>query len=164
MASRRRWLRRSADDEGDKRKDENDDRGARAGEPLATRPPGPAAPAPAAWPPSAPASPAGPVGPGPAEPVGPPAPPAGPGPTVPGPAGPAPAPPPAPPPADDPARTPLVQARYDRLAAAAGIEPNRDLSYHARSVLDWLARQDDATCSGVVELLQATSLATIRRR
>jgi hypothetical protein len=66
-------------------------------------------------------------------------------------------------PADEPARTPLVQARYDRLAAAAGIEPTRDLSDHARSVLDWLARQDDATCSGVVELLQATSLAAIRR-
>jgi hypothetical protein len=56
-------------------------------------------------------------------------------------------------------RSPLVQARYDRLAAAAGIDPDRGLSPHARSVLDWLARQDDATCSGVIELLQATSIA-----
>jgi hypothetical protein len=67
-------------------------------------------------------------------------------------------------PADDPARTPLVQARQDRMVAAAGIEPTLDLSDHGRSVLDWLARQDDATCSGVVELLQATSVAAIRRR
>ena len=67
-------------------------------------------------------------------------------------------------PAAEPARPPLAQARYERLVAAAGIDPNRDLSDHARSVLDWLARQDDATCSGVVELLQATSVAAIRRR
>ena len=119
MASRGRWLRRSADDEGDKPADQDAERGARVGEP-------PAAPV-------APSAPAGPV-------------------ESAGPAG----------PMDEPARTPLVQARLDRLVAAAGIEPARDLSDHARSVLDWLARQDDATCSGVVELLQATSLAAIR--
>jgi hypothetical protein len=64
--------------------------------------------------------------------------------------------------ADETDRSPLAQGRYDRLAAAAGIDPDRDLSPHGRSVLDWLSRQDDAVCSGIVELLQATSLATAR--
>ncbi|HEY8525263.1 MAG TPA: hypothetical protein VIL48_09880 [Acidimicrobiales bacterium] len=59
-------------------------------------------------------------------------------------------------------RSPLVEGRYQRIVAAAGIVPDPDLSPHARAVLDWLARQDDAVCSGVVELLQATSRATAR--
>lgn len=59
-------------------------------------------------------------------------------------------------------RSPLAQGRYERLTAAAGIDPHQDLSPHALSVLDWLSRQDDAICSGIVELLQATSLATAR--
>jgi hypothetical protein len=65
---------------------------------------------------------------------------------------------------DDPAadRSELAQARYERMVAAAGLDPSHDLSPHGLSVLDWLARQDDAICSGVVEVLQATGQATIR--
>jgi hypothetical protein len=65
---------------------------------------------------------------------------------------------------DDPSadRSELAQARYERMVAAAGLDPGHDLSPHGLSVLDWLARQDDAICSGVVEVLQATGQATIR--
>jgi hypothetical protein len=161
MASRRRWLRRSAEDPGEQ--------GDQPGEPQADPPvvPAPAAedspgvPPAEGWPPPTAAPGLGPdphvSGPLPTYPGPPPGAPGGPGePGGPGgPGGPA---------GDDPDRTPLVQARYDRMVAAAGIEPYPDLSDHARSVLDWLARQDDATCSGVVELLQATSLATLRHQ
>ena len=155
MASRRRWLRRSAEDPGDQ--------GDQPGEPqadpsVATAPAAedqPGVPPAEGWPPPT-AAPG--LGPDPLV--------SGPVPAYPGPRAGAPGSPgePGDPGGDDPDRTPLVQARYDRMVAAAGIEPYPDLSDHARSVLDWLARQDDATCSGVVELLQATSLATLRHR